>query len=151
MKELNPLEAQLRSWTPRRRSPKLNHPWRNFDPSVTASTRREKDTPHQRSAFCRTDRPGLSWSILTRVAVPTLACLLLTATILIHPGQDLIVSHTDEPAMVALALSNQNFAPYLSGSFKPTANRLDTFGWTNGSGSPSSMRSLPLPAATDLQ
>jgi len=148
---MNKLEEQLRSWTPRRRSPKLNHPWRNFDPATAASSRRETDAPHQCPACCRTDRPGLSWSILTRVAVPTLACLLLTAAILMHPGPDLIVSHTDEPAMVALALSNQNFAPYLSGSFQPTANRLDTFGWTNGGGSPSSMRSLPPPAVIDLQ
>ncbi len=86
-----------------------------------------------------------------RVGVPALACLLLTAAILMHPGQGLIVSNTEEPAMIALALSNQNFAPYLSGSFQPTANRLDTFGWTNGGSSPSSMRSLTPPTTIDLQ
>ena len=93
----------------------------------------------------------MPWSTLARVGVPALACLLLTAAILMQPGQGSIVSNADQPAMVALALSNQNFAPYLPGSFQSTANRLDTFGWTNGGGSPSSMRSLTPPEAIDLQ
>jgi hypothetical protein len=83
--------------------------------------------------------------------VPALACLALTATILMQPGQGLIVHNAEQPAMIALAMSNQNFAPYLSGSFQPTANRLDTFGWTNGGASPSSMRSLTPSEAIDLQ
>ncbi len=68
-----------------------------------------------------------------------------------QPGEGLSLQNADQPAMIALAMSNQNFAPYLSGSFQPTANRLDTFGWTNGGASPSSMRSLTPPEAIDLQ
>ena len=93
----------------------------------------------------------MSWSTFARVGVPALACLVLTATILRQPGEGLIVPNGDQPAMIALAMSNQNFAPYLSGSFQPTANRVDTFGWTNGGASPSSMRSLTPSEAIDLQ
>lgn len=101
--------------------------------------------------FCWADWPGRSGAILARAVAPVVACLLLTAVILMQPGQGLIIPNSDQPAMIALALSNQNFAPYLTGSFQSTANRLDTFGWTNGSGSPSSMRSLTPPEAIDLQ
>jgi hypothetical protein len=151
MNEMNELEAQLRSWTPRHPSPKLERFWRNLQLSRTARFRREKSVPNPSSAGSWGGWPGLSWSTLTRVAVPTLACLSLTAAILTQSGQGLVVSHTNQPAMIALALSNQNFAPYLPGSFQPNANRLDTFGWTNGGDSPSSMRSLTPPEAIDLQ
>jgi hypothetical protein len=71
--------------------------------------------------------------------------------ILMQPGQGLIAHNADQPAMIALAMSNQNFAPYLSGSFQPNANRLDSFGWTNRGASPSSMHSLTPSEAIDLQ
>ena len=151
MNEMNELEAQLRSWTPRRPSPKFERYWRKLEPSSAARLRRENSGSNQSSAGCWASWPGLSWSTLTRVAVPTLACLSLTAAILTQSGPGLIVSNTNQPAMIALALSNQNFAPYLPGSFQPNANRLDTFGWTNGGDSPSSMRSLTPPEAIDLQ
>lgn len=70
---------------------------------------------------------------------------------LMQPDQGLIIPSSGQPTMIALALSNQNFALYLTGSFQSTANRLDTFGWTNESGSPSSMRSLTPSKAIDLQ
>lgn len=148
---MNKFEAQLRSWTPRRPSPKLERYWRNADPSIEAQLRRENSAPHRGTAFRWADWPGLSWSTLARTAAPALACLLLTAAILMQPGQGLIIPSADQPAMIAMALSNQNFAPYLPGSFQLNANRLDTFGWTNESGSPSSMRSLTPPKAIDLQ
>jgi hypothetical protein len=151
MNEMNELEAQLRSWTPRRPSPKIERSWCKLEPSSGARLRRENSSPNPSSVGCWVDWPGLSWSTLTRVAVPTLACLSLTAAILTQSGPGLIVSNTNQPAMIALALSNQNFAPYLPGSFQPNANRLDTFGWTNGGDSPSSMRSLTPPEAIDLQ
>lgn len=46
--------------------------------------------------------------------------------------------------MVAMILSNQSYAAYLPGSFEHQHNsfRADTFEWTNGSRSTSSMGSL---------
>jgi hypothetical protein len=46
--------------------------------------------------------------------------------------------------MIAVALSNQNVAPWLPGSFAREQNGLpnETFEWTNGSRSTSSISSL---------
>jgi hypothetical protein len=151
MNEINNLEERLRSWTLRRPSQKLERSWRHLDPACDARLHPESSASNRRATFRLFDWPGLSWSTLARAAVPALACLSLTAAILTQPGQGLIVSNANQPAMIALALSNQNFAPYLPGSFQPTANRLDTFGWTNEGGSRSSMRSLTPPEAIDLQ
>lgn len=139
---MNQLEEQLRSWVPRRPSPRLERCGRKAEAAAAAALRRARNRPHQNWALGRIDWPGLSGLRLARTVAPALACLLLTAAILRQPGQGLISPGPDQPAMIALAMSNQNFAAYLPGSFQPTANRLDTFGWTNGSGSPSSMRSL---------
>ena len=143
---MNSLEAQLRSWIPRRPSPRLERPGWQVAPSRRANYAR---TPQLAPRWA--DWPGVSWSTFARVGVPALACLALTATVLMQPGEGLIARNAEQPAMIALAMSNQNFAPYLSGSFQPNANRLDTFGWTNGGASPSSMRSLTPPEANDLQ
>ncbi len=134
---MNELETQLRSWTPR-------SPFRKIELV-------RGDAPNRSSTFCWADWPGLSGTTLARALAPVVACFVLTATILMQPGQGLVPPSSGQPAMLALALSNQNFAPYLTGSFQSTANRLDTFGWTNESGSPSSMRSLTPPEAIDLQ
>jgi hypothetical protein len=66
-------------------------------------------------------------------------------------AQELLPDGGTQAAMVAMGLSNQNFAAYLPGTFQPIANRLDTFEWTNGGNSKSSMGSLTPPMATDLQ
>jgi hypothetical protein len=129
MKEMNTLEAQLRSWTPRRPSPGLERrvlgsgaPWH------------------------------FSFSRLATVLAPTAACLLLTLSMVKQSAQELLPGSGSQNAMVAMGLSNQNFAAYLPGSFQPTANRLDaTFEWTNRGYSKSSMDSLTPPKATDLQ
>jgi hypothetical protein len=151
MNEINKLEEQLRSWTPRRPSPKLERHWLSVARSNDAKLGSESRAPNRNPAFRWTDWPGLSWSLVARVGVPALACLLMTAAILMQPGQGLVIPNDDQPAMIALAMSNQNFAPYLPGSFQPTANRLDTFGWTNGGDSPSSMQPLTPSKAIDLQ
>ncbi|MBE0545325.1 MAG: hypothetical protein IH623_28635 [Verrucomicrobia bacterium] len=44
--------------------------------------------------------------------------------------------------LVAVIMSNQSYAAYLPGSFQHVANRVDTFEWTNGGYSTSSMHSL---------
>ena len=151
MNEMNHLEERLRSWTPRRPSAKLDQHWRSLEPSSAARLCREKNAPNEDLAGRWADWPVHSWSTLTRVAVPALACLSFTAALLMQPGPALVVSTANQPGMIAMALSNQNFAPYLPGSFQSAANRLDTFGWTNGGDSPSSMRSLTPPEAIDLQ
>lgn len=66
-------------------------------------------------------------------------------------ARELLPAGGDRAAVVAMGLSNQNFAAYLPGTFQPTANRLDTFEWTNRGYSKSSMDSLTPPKATDLQ
>jgi len=88
---------------------------------------------------------------LITVLAPTAACLLLTVAMLRQPDESLVPGGAARAAMLAMGLSNQNFAAYLPGSFQPTANRLDTFEWTNGGYSTSSMDSLTPLKATDLQ
>jgi len=134
---MNELEARLRTWTPRRPSQKLELAWRS-------ATNRNSTLPGA-------DWAGPSWSTLARAVTPALAGLVVTVALLTQPEEGLVVPHARQPALIALALSNQNFAPYLPGSVQSRANRLDTFGWTNGNGSLSSMRSLTPPEAIDLQ
>ncbi len=51
-----------------------------------------------------------------------------------------VVPRDDE--FVAMILSNQSYAAFLPGSFQQSANRLDTFEWTNGRRSTSFVGSL---------
>jgi len=90
-------------------------------------------------------------SRLLTVLTPTAACLLLIVPMVKQSASDLLPNSSLQAEMVALGLSNQNFAAYLPGSFQPTANRLDTFEWTNRGYSTSSMDSLVPPKATHLQ
>ena len=124
---MNTLEAQLRSWTPRHPSPGLERRVLGSEPL------------------------HYSLSRLATVLAPTAACLLLTVSMLRQSAPDLLPNRAAQAAMVAMGLSNQNFAAYLPGSFQPTANRLDTFEWTNRGYSNSSMDSFTPPKATDLQ
>ena len=118
MNETNPLETQLRSWTPRRPSAGLER--RLF--------RQPKRAP----------RPAHSLNWL----VPVTACLLFASLILNQRGAANLSDAPRSGAMVALILSNQSYASYLPGSFQRSVNRVDTFGWTNGGSSTSSMHSL---------
>jgi len=126
MKEMNTLETQLRSWTPRRPSPRL-----------------------ERRLF---GREALHFSIsrLISVLTPTAACVLLTVSMLKQSAHELLPDGGNQAALVAMGLSNQNYAAYLPGAFQPTANRVDTFEWTNRGYSNSSMDSFTSPKATDL-
>lgn len=124
---MNTLEAQLRSWTPR-------HPSSGLERRILGS-----------------EPLHFSLSRLATVLAPTAACLLLTVSMVRQSGQVLLPNRGSEAAMIAMGLSNQNFAAYLPGSFQPTANRLDTFEWTNRGYSNSSMDSFTPPKAADLQ
>jgi hypothetical protein len=66
-------------------------------------------------------------------------------------AHELLSNGSQRAAMVAMGLSNQNYAAYLPGTYQPTANRVDTFEWTNRGYSNSSMDSFTSPRATDLQ
>lgn len=124
---MNPLEEQLRSWTPRPPSPKLE--------------RRLFRRPPHRFVLPK----------LASVFVPTAACLLLTLSGLKQFGSPMLAAEDPQTALVALSLSNQHYAPYLPGNAQSLANRLDTFEWTNRGGSQSSVRSFTPTKATDLQ
>ena len=126
MIELNELEAQLRSWVPRRPSARLKP--RLF-----------------RRASARADRAPafrLSW-----LPPATAAALLLCVLFNQHSSQAL--SSSGANSMIAVALSNQSIVPFLPGSFAREHNGLPTgtFEWTNGSSSGSSIGSRALSSA----
>ena len=118
MNETKRLETQLRSWTPRRPSARL-----------------------ERSLF---GEAGTAPSVraLMRVLIPAAACLILTMLTLNQPDRTSASAAAEQGAIMAMSLSNQSYAAYLTGSFACEANRLDTFRWTNGGGSPSSAFSI---------
>jgi hypothetical protein len=124
---MSSLEETLSSWKPRRPSPAI-----------------------ERRLFARSP-DELSLARLFSVLTPTAACLLLTVSVLKQPGADLLSNERGQTAVVAFGMSNQSFAAYLSSSFQPNANRVDTFGWTNGGCSQSSMDSRTSPKVMDLQ
>jgi len=97
-------------------------------------------------------RETLHFSIsrLISVLTPTAACVLLTVSMVKQSAHELLPNASNQAALVAMGLSNQNYAAYLPGTFQPTANRVDTFEWTNRGYSNSSMDSFTSPKATDL-
>jgi hypothetical protein len=118
MKHQNTLEEQLRSWKPRRPSPKIE--------------RRLFGTRHFSITLPR----------LAGILTPTMACLMVTVSLWRQVGQPILNESGSQTAAIAMSMSNQNYAPYLATSFQPTANRLDTFGWTNRGYSKSSVPSF---------
>lgn len=127
MKQLDNLEEQLRSWTPRRPSPRL-----------------------ERNLF-GTPAFQITLPKLAGVLTPVAACLMVSASLWQQIGQPILHDTESQTAVIAMSMSNQSFAPYLATSFKPEANRLDTFGWTNRGVSKSSVDSFTPTKATDLQ
>ena len=127
MNELKELETQLRSWALRRPSPKLYR--RIFAaprPSAVAG-----------SATSETEQPMASFH-LHWLAPATVALLFLCA--LFNPRSNLRPPGV-HGELIAVALSNQSAAAWLPGSFACGQNSLpaETFEWTNGSRSTSSI------------
>jgi hypothetical protein len=121
MNEMNQLETLLRSWAPRR-------------PSVTL----------ERSLFAPQPEPisaepplRLSW-----LAPATVAGLLLTV-LFSQRNSTAFTGPAASGPVVAMILSNQSAAAYLPGSFQREQNIVtaNTFEWTNGRASTSSVRS----------
>lgn len=76
-----------------------------------------------------------------RVLVPAAACVILSVAML-NPVERQDATSLTQAALTVGSLSNQSYAAYLPGSFACEANRLDTFGWTNGGALPSSTLSI---------
>jgi hypothetical protein len=78
-----------------------------------------------------------------RWLAPAMAGLFLTCIILNQRNAPM-ASPATGPLIAMILSSNQSAAAYLPGSFQREQNRLpsDTFEWTNGSGSTSSISSL---------
>lgn len=123
---MNPIEAQLRSWTPRR-------PSRGLEGRLPGS-----------------EGPAYSVSRWITVLSPTAACVLLAALLVSQSAPDLLPSAGNTSTLAGTGLSNQNYAAYLPGTFQSAANRVDTFEWTNRGYSNSTMDSRTPPMATDL-
>jgi len=125
MDEMKDIETQLRSWVLRRPS---------------ASVKRQLFTGHEGIAEASAI-PSFRVSWLAPVAV---ACLLMCVLLNQHSGASFAGSAGSAP-LAALILSNQSAAAYLPGSFERQHNNLTaaTFESTNGSGSTSSISSLP--------
>jgi hypothetical protein len=80
---------------------------------------------------------------------PATACALLTLSVF-NSGNSLPGRSSRHEPMVAMTLSNQSYAAYVSGAFQSGQNDLPsvTLDWTNRSGSASSMNSI-LPGRTN--
>lgn len=109
MKEMNLSEAQLRSWKPRHPSARL-----------------------KRRLFPRAGMHGAAW-ILGWLA-PATASLLLAVTVF-NQGNGVPAGPPHHEAMIAMLLSNQSCAAYVSSLGEQNAPHPDTFEWTNRSGS----------------
>lgn len=129
---MNELELQLRSWAPRRPSAKLNQ--KLFAASQDADTARppQHEPRHAEHLF------SFRW------LVPATAALLLICLVLNQHNSAPITGGARREPMVAMIMSNQSAIPYVPRGFQREQNVLvaDTFEWTNGSGSTSSISSL---------
>ena len=132
MKEMNDLEAQFRSWSLRRPSPRLK---RRLFAAAHAAPR--APVAEDASALAEQASPPfrLAW-----LAPATMALLLLG--ILYNQRNNPFPASAGTGTMVAVALSNQSGASWLPGSFANEQNNVpaETFELTNGSGTGSNAR-----------
>lgn len=140
---MNDLEIQLRSWAPRRPSAKLKQ--RIF----AANREAELPSEGQTSVACSVLRVPFSVFLTNlkptsfRWLAPVTAAFFLTC-ILLNQRSAPMATPSTSPLIAMILSSNQSAAAYLPGSFQREQNGLpsDTFEWTNGSGSTSSISSL---------
>src|ERR1051325_3711270 len=139
MNEMNDLEMQLRSWALRRPSAKLKQ--RIFASDRTAGFAQVHPIflfTHHVSRITRWLSPtSFRW------LAPAMAALFFMC-ILLNQHSTPMASPASSPLVAMILSSNQSAAAYLPGSFQREQNGLpsDTFEWTNGSGSTSSISSL---------
>src|SRR6266498_2474933 len=150
MNEMNDLETQLRSWAPRQPSGKLKQ--RIFAANRTA------EITGVHPALLITHHASRITSYVPRIIsrvthwlkpasfrwlAPVTAGFFLTC-ILLNQRTAPMASPATAPMIAMILSSNQSAAAYLPGSFQRDQNNVpaDTFEWTNGSGSTSSISSL---------
>jgi len=129
---MNELELQLRSWAPRPPSAKLSQklfPQSNSEASSRTAENTARSTEHV---------------FRFRWLVPATAAFLLMCVVLNQHNTAPLTGGVRREPMVAMIMSNQSAIPYIPGSFQREQNIVlaDTFEWTNGSGSTSSISSL---------
>ena len=136
MNELTESEIQLRSWAPRRPSGRLER--RILKAAAVAPS------PDRQSPI--TDHPSPGFRL--RWLAPATAALVLLCVLYNQRTGDSLGGSTNASPFVAMILSNRSVVAYLP-SFQREQNGppADTFEWTNGSGSTSSIRSLLAPKA----
>src|SRR6266446_3408646 len=139
MNDMNELERQLRSWAPRRPSAKLE---RRLFASQAATGVADYQPPVSHHLGFR-----LRW------VAPATAAFVLLCVLYNQRAGDSLGGGSNSGQIVAMILSNQSPITYLPAGFQRDQNSppADTFEWTNGSGSTSSMRSLSAPKAQDLK
>jgi hypothetical protein len=126
MKETNLPETQLRSWQPRRPSTGLKRRIFSANPG----------------------RSVAAWFMGS--LAPVAACALLTLLVY-SSGNSLPGGSSGRGAMMAMVLSNQNYAAYASDGPQNVQNRLCTvtLDWTNRGASSSSVRFTPFTKPND--
>ena len=126
MKEMHLPETQLRSWRPRRPSAGLKRRIFAAQPGTPASA------------------VWLGWM------APATVCALLTLLVF-NSGTGLPVGSGSHGTMMAMILSNQNYAAYTPDDPQNVQNRLATvtFDWTNTGISTSSIRFTPFAKPND--
>jgi hypothetical protein len=139
MKEMNDLEMQLRSWAPRRPSAKVKE-------RIFSGAKSAEFAPVHPIILLADYASRIAQSLKPtsfRWLAPAMAGLFLTC-ILLNQRSAPMASPVTAPMIAMILSSNQSAAAYLPGSFQREQNRLpsDTFEWTNGSGSTSSISSL---------
>jgi hypothetical protein len=127
MNEIKAWEARLCSWTPRRPSRKV-----------------------ERRLFGRRPAAGSLPQWLGAVA-PAAACLVVSALALAGRDPALMDGIPRDAAMVDMSMSNQVYGAFLAGPSHSAVNHWDTFEWTNGGLSRSSVHSFERLDATNLE
>ena len=123
---MNLPETRLRSWQPRRPSAGLKRRIFSAQPGTPGT-----------AAF-------LGW------LAPATACALLTLLVF-NSGNGLPAGSSSHGTMMAMILSNQNYAVYVSDGPQNVQNRLSgvTFDWTNRGASSSSIGFTPFTKPND--
>jgi hypothetical protein len=125
---MHELETHLHSWVPRRPSAKLKEELfaQPLARAAGQAAPAEEDTPHFR----------LSW------LAPAALALLVIGVMFNQRNLTALTAGGPSRAIIAVALSNQNAAPWLPGSFARDQNTIpaETFEWTNDSRAHSAIR-----------
>jgi hypothetical protein len=130
MNDMEKLENQLRSWAPRRPSAKLERRLFAGQIGLELDPREEPDVTGHLHGL------RLGW-LVPAVAAFLLLCMLLNQRQSKSPGDATNAGH-----LLAVISNNQSAYPPLTSAGQQNRPSANTFEWTNGSGSTSSIRSF---------